>query len=740
MQDREFLKRLEQFKAQYQHDLTPEEMQRCVNEALRDNAVFKAYVCASEILVKKAKRKKEKPRLEEKKKEKAKEEVEVEEVAEEAKPETKTEFATLISRLPWQAYAALASLLLALIHPLMALLTPPIVALLYVVKRNTIPMWTEGDTLMWEGKRYRFYEVERVFRDVNGMGPLEFSNVLITTTHTYNGIYYRGGRAWILLEDGVDAEEARRVLRRFGVVVKPEPSPPPIALPREKIGKYLPWTFLPLLSAAASPAAAAASILAVVFIIMFSMRDVGHRPRPPYQPLTRDVMYFSMPDPQSIHAIARAAQPLIEEALVVWRADPEYALRLEKAGGWAERIAWWTASQWRLQRLEVIQVARQRILNLREKGFLVNGFVVGKTAAFSTGRPTAHIEAFTRDLAEFTPYALLLAPTECRQDSVVLGTDNAGRTVCLNPEELQTPHMIVIGKTGAGKTTLGINVAVQLRRKRGVVPVVVDPHGHWAVLAKWFPDVQIIDARHYMPPLRLVDENDVDLVLDKFRASGIQVFDAHFTVLLEALHRAAAEGDTSYRNILKQLEALRRDPAFAFVIDSVFGRLATLARMQMAKVDLTRPLVVHTGGDTSPSSTMKLIAWVIWLVTEAKASCPRPPCRMRIFLVIDEGHVLMKNTLVLSRTWREHRKFGVEAAVFTQSIAEIPQDLIENSGVKVVLAIEPEAVPYIEQRLHIDRIVVERVAYESLPEERVGIIRVEGRAPIYVRLIPPEHR
>jgi len=738
MQDREFYRRLEQFKSQYQRDLSPEEVQKCVNEALKDNAVFKAYVCASEILVKKAKRKKEKPRLEEKKKEKAKEEAEAEEVAEEAKPET--EFAALISRLPWQAYAGFAVLILALIHPLMVLLAPPIVAFLYVVKRNTTPMWTEGDALVWEQKRFRFYEVERVFRDVNGMGPLEFSNILITTTHTYNGIYYRDGKAWILLEEGVDAEEARRVLRRFGVVVKPEPSNPPVELPRERLGKYLPWAFLPFLSAAVSPAAAAVSILAVIFIVMFSMRDIGHKPQPPRQPLTRDVMYFSVPDPQSIHAIARAAQPLIEEALVAWRVDPEYALKLEKAGGWAERIAWWTASQWRLQRLEVIQVARQRILNLREKGFLANGFVVGKTAAFSTGRPAARIEAFTRDLAEFTPYALLLAPTECREDSVVLGTDDAGRTVCLNPEELQTPHAIVVGKTGAGKTTLGINVAVQLRKKRGVVPAVVDPHGHWAVLAKWLPDVQIIDARQHMPPLRLVDEDDVDLLLDILRAAGIQIFDAHFTVLLEALRRAAQEGDTSFRNILKQLEALRRDPAFAFAIDSIYGRLATLAQMRIARVDMLKPLVVHTGGDTSPSSTMKLIAWVIWLVTEAKASCPRPPCKTRLFLVIDEGHVLMKNVLVLSRTWREHRKFGVEAAIFTQSIMEIPSDLIENSGVKVVLAIEPEAVPHVEQRLHIDRTVVERVAYEALPEERVGILRVEGRAPIYVRLIPPEQR
>jgi len=717
----------QEFRKRWRNDLPREVVERCLEEARATGNIFRAYTCAIQhYIVMRNKPKEKPPPSTERPKPPAEEPAEKE--------------APLFLRLPWQAYAAFAALILALIHPLMVLLALPIAALLYVVRRNTIPIWTEGDALVWEGRRFRFYEVERVFRDVNGMGPLEFSNILITTTHVYSGIYYRAGKAWILLEDGVDAEETRRVLRRFGVVVKPEPSPPPVALPREKAGKYLPWAFLPLLSFAVSPAAAAASILPIIIIVMFTMRDVGHRPRPPRQPLTRDAMYFSVPDPQSIHAIARAAQPLIEEALVAWAVDPEYALRLEKTGGWAERIAWWRQSQWSLQRLEIIQVARQRILNLREKGFLVNGFVVGKTAVFSTGRPAARIEAFTRDLAEFTPYALLLAPTECRETSVVLGTDDAGRTVCLNPEELQTPHMIVIGKTGAGKTTLGINIGIQLRRKRGVAPAVVDPHGHWAVLAKWLPDVQVVDARHYMPPLRLVDEDDVDLLLDILRAAGIQIFDAHFTVLLEALRRAAQEKDTSYRNIVKHLEALRRDPAFAFAIDSILGRLATLAQMQMAKVDLAKPLVVHTSGDTSPSSTMKLVAWIIWLVTEAKATCPNPPCKMRLFLVVDEGHILMKNTLVLSRTWREHRKFGVEAAVFTQSIAEIPQDLIENSGVKIVLAVEPEAVPYIEQRLHIDRSVVERVAYESLPEERVGIARVEGRAPIYIRLTPPEHR
>jgi len=762
--EREFSKRIERFRKEYEGALDPEEIEKCVYEALRDHAVYKAYVCASEILVKKRKEKPAAQRPQQvavelpiaatpsaappsevtegaskkrrfsigrrpKKEEKAEEES-----AKEERPQAGRHIS--LKELPWQAYAGLASLALSAAHPLLALVSLPVAALLSR-RRNTVPLWTEGDAVVWPGVgRFRFYKIERVFKDVAGMGPSEFSNHLISTLHEFNGVYYDRGQAWILLEEGADVEAVRTVLRRFGVVVEPRPSPPPVQLPRERASRYLPWAFLPLMAVFAGPVAGAAALLPALLIAVLTARDLGHRPAPPMRALSSNASYYSVPDNDAVLSVALAAQPLVESALVVWRADPHYAVKLERRGGWAERLAWWTQSQWRLQALEVIQIARQRLFNLHERGFVLNGLLNGRVATFAAGRPVGSIEAFTRDLAAFSPWALLMSPSQCREGSIVIGQDDAGRTVCINPEELQTPHMMVLGKTGAGKTTLGLSMAVQLRR-RGVVPAVVDPHGHWAQLAKWFPDAQIIDARQLAPPLVLKDDDDVDVLLDALRAAGIQIFDAHFTVMMEALGRAARDGDTSLDNVLRHLHELRADPSYAFAVDAVYGRLASIARMRRAKVDLAKPVVVHTEGDTTPSSVMKLALWITYFAVAAKAACPKPPCRMRLFLAVDEGHVLLRNMEALSKAWRETRKFGVEAAVFTQSVADIPRDIVENSGVKFVLAIEPEAVPETAARLHIDASRLQRVAYEGLPEERVGLVRVEAKSPVFVRIAPP---
>ncbi len=699
--EREFLKRLEEFRRRYYKELTAEELERCVREAARDGAVLRAYICASEILAKRQ--------------------------AAETRPDRGGGRA--LPRLPWQAYAGAAALALALAHPLAAVAALPIVVFLASARRNTLPMWTEGDALVWGGRRFKFYRVERVFRDVNGMGPHEFSNVLLATTHLYNGVYYREGQLWILLEEGRSAEEARTVLRRFGVVAEAEPSPPPVALRKTGAG-YATFSLIPLAAFLAGPAAGAAALLPALVMLVLSLRDVGAEVG---GALARNSAYYSVPDPESVHALARAAQPLIRETLVAWREDPEHLLRVERSGGWLERIAWWTASQWRLQRLGVVQVARQRILNLGERGFAVAGFVRGRSAAFAAGAPREEIYAFTRDLAEFTPYALMLTPFECGGDAVRLGVDDAGREVCISLEELQTPHAFLVGKSGAGKTTLGLSIAVQLWR-RGVAPVAIDPHGHWLALRRWMP-VQAVDARHHAPPFTLSGAEDVDLLLDVLRASGVQIYDVHFTVLYNALSCGPTPLSKLPDCLLKT-----RDLSNAWAVDAVYGRLAALAAMKTAKVDPAKPLVVHTAGSTAPDSRMKLILWTVWLVATAKRSCPEPPCRTRWLLFIDEGHALMRDVSYIVSVWRELRKFGVSAVLATQSVADIPQPLVENSGLKIVLAVEPEAVPQISQRLYMPQSVLQRVAYEALPEERYAVVRAEGRAPIYVRLHPPPEK
>jgi len=365
--EREFSKRIERFRKEYEGALDPEEIEKCVYEALRDHAVYKAYVCASEILVKKRKEKPAAQRPQQvavelpiaatpsaappsevtegaskkrrfsigrrpKKEEKAEEES-----AKEERPQAGRHIS--LKELPWQAYAGLASLALSAAHPLLALVSLPVAALLSR-RRNTVPLWTEGDAVVWPGVgRFRFYKIERVFKDVAGMGPSEFSNHLISTLHEFNGVYYDRGQAWILLEEGADVEAVRTVLRRFGVVVEPRPSPPPVQLPRERASRYLPWAFLPLMAVFAGPAAGAAALLPALLIAVLTARDLGHRPAPPMRALSSNASYYSVPDNDAVLSVALAAQPLVESALVVWRADPHYAVKLE-SGGAGGRSAW----------------------------------------------------------------------------------------------------------------------------------------------------------------------------------------------------------------------------------------------------------------------------------------------------------------------------------------------------------------------------------------------------------------
>jgi len=131
------------------------------------------------------------------------------------------------------------------------------------------------------------------------------------------------------------------------------------------------------------------------------------------------------------------------------------------------------------------------------------------------------------------------------------------------------------------------------------------------------------------------------------------------------------------------------------------------------------------------------VAWLYFFVAWGKRTCPRPPCPLRLLLAIDEGHVLMRHLDALVKAYRELRKFGVAVATMTQSVRDVPRDVVENAGIVAVLAIDPSAVAETAAATGIDARVLERVAYESLPEERAAVVRFGGRAPIYIRLPRP---
>ncbi|MEM1597932.1 MAG: DUF87 domain-containing protein [Pyrobaculum sp.] len=524
-------------------------------------------------------------------------------------------------RLPWQAYSlAVAAASSALLWgPLVA---APAVALLYARFRNTAPFWREGNAVVWRSPvgevRLRAYEVHSVFRDVHGMGPHDFANAVRAFAQAASGVYYDGRRAYVLLREDADAEEARAALRRIGVVLGGEAEPP--VPPKAPRGPYLALALAHLALAAVNPFAVVPGLLA----LLLTVADDGARVE---NAVSSNRLLAAALRYEELHAIARTSQLVVRRALLLWVPWHEFAALLHKAAARQERLAAMFQSLWRSLNVQVLHTTRERMAVRGEQAYAATGFVEGKSAVFSTGVPR-NVAALTFDLAELTPFSLMLLPFDCGPGAVRIGVDDAGRDVCFRPEDLESPHMTVVGKTGSGKTTWTQAVARQLSQ-RGVRVVAIDPHGHWRG--------EKINAKLYAPPL-VVAEDGVDYLLDVLRAAGVQVFDVHYTVLLNAVSKCG--GSVPLERLPECLSRVR-DVTTAWAVDAVYGRLLALAKAQKARVPEAPVVVVHTEGDTTPGDVMRLVAWLYYFIAEAKRACPNPPCPYRLLLAIDEGHVLL---------------------------------------------------------------------------------------------------
>ena len=298
----------------------------------------------------------------------------------------------------------------------------------------------------------------------------------------------------------------------------------------------------------------------------------------------------------------------------------------------------------------------------------------------------------------------------------------------------------MVGKTGSGKTTWAKAQALQAARL-GRLVVAIDPHGHWKDIA-----TVVIDARRYIPAVEFLfeDFSGIDMILDILRAGGVNVTNVHFTALLNTLD--AAGGKANLPKIVETLRMMRdprtaRDPLLAIEIDEIYGRLKALAAAKTVELPAKGIVVVTTEGDEEPHSVMRLISWLFAYTLWAKRTCPTAQCPLRLEIYVDEAHLLLRHLEMLARMWRGLRKFGVRLVAMSQDVDEFGGPLsaiIANSDTKAILAIDPTQLPYIAQTMQIDPKVLERVASESVPEERHAVLRVGGRAPIYITLAKPD--
>ena len=301
------------------------------------------------------------------------------------------------------------------------------------------------------------------------------------------------------------------------------------------------------------------------------------------------------------------------------------------------------------------------------------------------------------NLVPFTPYSLHMAAEE--RGLAVIGRDVDSREVYWSFTGL-SPHVLIIGPTGSGKTTLAMSIAYQVKRrlKDRVRIIVIDPHGHTAILGR------LINAR-------IIDLSKSGIVTNKssIMIESVRMANPLLSIGVEgALLRMAGiggDGITGINELVRRLDELSRNNLIlkdAFY--SLFNVLAPIinyynSNTTILDVDsLLNDDAIFVMGSITNNELTRYLAMLILLSISNKAisECPNPPCSLRYLVIIDEAHNVLKLPSELKilglddpveRMVRELRKYGVAFFILLQPpIDVLDEGILGNVGVTIILS------------------------------------------------------
>lgn len=278
--------------------------------------------------------------------------------------------------------------------------------------------------------------------------------------------------------------------------------------------------------------------------------------------------------------------------------------------------------------------------------------------------------ALSGDLAVFaSPFSILPPREESR--GFLLGVDDLGREVFINPESLPNMHGIIIGTTGSGKSTLARHLILEAAG-RGVPSWVIDPHGE----------------RSY----RRLFARTVDLGEDKlniFHAPGWRVSElaGELANYLEHIYglRGARFG---YRELLRRcFEELSLDP---------LARYEHLPEVKRLKEDLVQlhgedGVTIESLANGSTYFTFpelfsrefkELASVFLLLLLQGYRRTLGERHRLELVVVLEEAHFITRYLLDL---YKEVRKFGYAVIAVTQLPRELDPLLYQLAGFVIAL-------------------------------------------------------
>ncbi|MET1100925.1 MAG: ATP-binding protein [Pyrodictiaceae archaeon] len=331
------------------------------------------------------------------------------------------------------------------------------------------------------------------------------------------------------------------------------------------------------------------------------------------------------------------------------------------------------------------------------------------------------------------------------------------------PYELGSPHILVTGSTGSGKTTTAAKIIEELGKTKTPIILVIDPHGEYGKLLGengktfkgWINPLIPLGIKPKDRALQVVEELKLILGLGELQAAILleALIDAYTSkgYELEKTYEDDEEAPSiTFDDVLEALrERLKLEPTNTSLISlirkiEILGRvskvkhidLKNLMKFRLAIIDLS----IATTTEQKYIQGETLLRYLYYYASKGIAKRP-------IIIVVDEAHLFAPKTTriqkpILVKSLQELRKYKVSFIVVTQNISEIHDEMINNVGYLIALrTIEPQN---LEKTIRIlagspEREKMETLAHilSNLPQGYALVKDPRTTAPLLVKIQSP---
>lgn len=335
------------------------------------------------------------------------------------------------------------------------------------------------------------------------------------------------------------------------------------------------------------------------------------------------------------------------------------------------------------------------------------------------------------------------------------GKDVVFDPITMNPKKLANQHLLIVGKSGAGKSQTTSSVLYELS-KQEIPFLILDFQGEYisSVLTN-SKDESFAEATNAMTldPSYGMDINPLELSVDGntgqkigymsnvYQVSSIlkQIFglgDIQHPVLKDAIKRAYQEKGFSvtdrstwnneppqFQDIWSILEFMEQNEGtnvrnLKYRIEPLFENNIFVSGEGSVSINdiLSKNSIIDLSKLHTPE-LMKSVARFVLQAVYNRMLADGPSKSIKLYVVIDEAHKLSYDQ-TLTDLIREARKYGVGFILASQSVRDFATVVFENMGTKIALQLEGEDAKFMADNFGVIDKTVKDSVISMLPTQQ----------------------